>query len=106
MRKVFLSILLAIGAMLGVYAQEVPQANVEQNAQAAAVGGEQGASAQLTPEQAGKIALGAVKGQIVDIDFEYHENAYEVEVLDSTGKKFEVKINATTGAVIYSKLDD
>ncbi|MBR1374514.1 MAG: PepSY domain-containing protein [Cardiobacteriaceae bacterium] len=62
---------------------------------------------QLNPERAGKIALEKFEGgKITDIDFEYHENLYEVEVLDKNGKKFEVKINAKDGTVVSTREDD
>lgn len=61
---------------------------------------------QLNPERAGKIALEKFEGgKIEDIDFEYKENLYEVEVIDANGKKFEVKINAKDGSVVSTKED-
>ena len=66
--------------------------------------------ARLLPiDQIRNIALRtAGGGRITDIDLERRlgYSYYEVEVRDARGLEHEIKINATTGAVISHKIDD
>ncbi|MBQ7626131.1 MAG: PepSY domain-containing protein [Rhodocyclaceae bacterium] len=63
----------------------------------------------ISVQQAKQIALQAVGGGwVTDIELENKRSAnpyYDVEVRDNRGREYEVKINATTGAVISVKRD-
>lgn len=63
----------------------------------------------ISVQQAKQIALQAVGGGwVTDIELENKRSAnpyYDVEVRDNRGREYDVKINATTGAVISVKRD-
>lgn len=45
---------------------------------------------------------------MLDVDFERktHGDFYDVEVVDAQGIKYDVRINANNGQVVYSRIDD
>lgn len=61
----------------------------------------------ITAQQAATIAANHVGGRAVDVDFERksHGNFYDVEVVKNNGQKYDVRINAATGKIEYSKYD-
>lgn len=65
------------------------------------------ASKAITAQQAATIAANHVGGRAVDVDFERksHGNFYDVEVVKNNGQKYDVRINAATGKIEYSKYD-
>lgn len=65
-------------------------------------------SAHITAQQAGDIAAKHVGGQVLDVDFERktHGDFYDVEVVNAQGIKYDVRINANNGQVVYSHIDD
>lgn len=64
----------------------------------------------ISYEQAGDAALKAVgKGTIVDIEFEHKRSLgdfFDVEVRTPDARKYDVRIDAKTGRVVYSHIDD
>ncbi|NYF25356.1 PepSY domain-containing protein [Sporosarcina sp. JAI121] len=61
----------------------------------------------ITIDQAMAIALERVPGQVVKAELDYEDGmlVYEVDVRTMEGYKYEVKIDANTGAVLKVKLD-
>jgi uncharacterized membrane protein YkoI len=47
-------------------------------------------------------------GEVIDVEFEQKKRryVYEIEILEATGQVWEVKLDATTGALIKLELDD
>lgn len=62
----------------------------------------------ISAQQASDIAAKHVGGQVLDVDFERktHGDFYDVEVVDAQGIKYDVRINANNGQVVYSRIDD
>lgn len=68
----------------------------------------QNAAVRISVEQAKQIALRKVgSGRVTEIELERKGATYyyEVEVKDNRGREYEVKINATTGAILSFKRD-
>ncbi|MEK4713977.1 PepSY domain-containing protein [Sporosarcina sp. FSL K6-1540] len=61
----------------------------------------------ITINQAMAIALERVPGQVVKAELDYDDGmlVYEIDVRTAEGHKYEVKIDANTGAVLRVKLD-
>jgi outer membrane murein-binding lipoprotein Lpp len=51
-------------------------------------------------------ALGAVQGEVKEIELERGSNAYEVEVLGKDGRLHEVMVSADDGKVLGQDMDD
>ena len=64
----------------------------------------------ITHEKAAQIAVAKVGGgQATDVEFDRSRNKpdhFDVDVRMANGQKSEVKVDAKTGAVLSSKLDD
>lgn len=62
---------------------------------------------QIAMEDAMGIAREQVQGQVVKVELERKGGVliYEVDIVNSQGVKYEVKIDATTGAVLEIELD-
>jgi uncharacterized membrane protein YkoI len=47
-------------------------------------------------------------GEVIDVEFEQKKRryVYEIEILEASGQVWEVKLDATTGALIKLELDD
>ena len=64
----------------------------------------------ITYEKAAQIAIAKVGGrQATDVEFDRSRNKpdhFDVDVRTANGQKYEVKVDAKTGAVLSSKLDD
>jgi len=63
----------------------------------------------ITHERAAQIARQAVKGgrvTSVEFDHEARDDHFDVDVRMANGQKYEVKVDAKTGAVLSSHLDD
>ncbi|WP_286176991.1 PepSY domain-containing protein [Brevibacillus brevis] len=62
----------------------------------------------ISVEQAEKIALAKVNGNIksIKLDEDDHHYAYEVEVRSAKGQEVDLEISATTGAVLDVDWDD
>ena len=71
---------------------------------------EQNRASYITHEKAAQIAVAKVGGgQATDVEFDRSRNKpdhFDVDVRTVNGQKYEVEVNAKTGAVISSKLDD
>ena len=71
---------------------------------------EQNRASYITHEKAAQIALAKVGGgQATEVEFDRSRNKpdhFDVDVRTANGQKYEVEVNAKTGAVISSKLDD
>ena len=66
------------------------------------------AAVKISVEQAKQIALRKVgSGRVTEIELERKGATYyyDVEVKDNRGREYEVKINATTGAILSFKRD-
>ncbi len=61
----------------------------------------------LQSDQAMAIALERVPGQVVKAELDYDDGmlVYEIDVRTAEGYKYEVKIDANTGAILRVKLD-
>lgn len=61
----------------------------------------------ITIEQAMVIALQRVPGQVVKAELDYDDGmlVYEIDIRTAEGHKYEVKIDANTGAILRVKLD-
>lgn len=61
----------------------------------------------ISIEQANEIALQRVPGQVVKSELEFDDGMliYEVDIRTADGQKYEVEIDAVTGAVLKVKLD-
>lgn len=62
----------------------------------------------ITQEAAIKVVTdaGYTNPHDVDFDDDRPEGEWEIEAFDSSGKKFDIEVNATTGAIIKAELDD
>ena len=64
----------------------------------------------ITHEKAAQIAVAKVGGgQATNVEFDRSRNKpdhFDVDVRTANGQKYEVKVDAKTGAVLSSKLDD
>ncbi|MEI3604515.1 PepSY domain-containing protein [Pseudogracilibacillus sp. SE30717A] len=62
---------------------------------------------QITIEEAMRIALERVPGQVVKVELEQRRGAwvYEVEILTPQGVKYEVKVDINTGAIVKVEID-
>jgi len=64
----------------------------------------------ITHEKAAQIAVAKVgSGQATDVEFDRSRNKpdhFDVDVRMANGQKYEVKVDAKTGAVLSSHLDD
>ena len=64
----------------------------------------------ITHEKAAQIAVAKVGGgQATDVEFDRSRNKpdhFDMDVRMANGQKYEVKVDAKTGAVLSSKLDD
>lgn len=64
----------------------------------------------ISYEQAARIAVGHIgDGTAVEVDFDHEEHQgsyFEVDVRAADGREYDVKIDARTGKVWSSKLDD
>ena len=71
---------------------------------------EQNRAQYITHEKAAQIAVAKVGGwQATEVEFDRSRNKpdhFDVDVRTANGQKYEVEVNAKTGAVISSKLDD
>lgn len=71
---------------------------------------EQNRASYITHEKAAQIAVAKVGGgQATEVEFDRSRNKpdhFDVDVRTANGQKYEVEVNAKTGAVISSKLDD
>ena len=71
---------------------------------------EQNRASYITHEKAAQIALAKVGGgQATEVEFDRSRNKpdhFDVDVRTANGQKYEVEVDAKTGAVISSKLDD
>lgn len=59
----------------------------------------------ISGEEAKKIALNEVDGRVDDVDYEDDENVFEICIKTSSGKKYEVIIDAGTGNVLKVEED-
>ncbi|MEK5037705.1 PepSY domain-containing protein [Sporosarcina sp. FSL K6-3457] len=61
----------------------------------------------ITIDQAMAIALQRVPGQVVKAELDYDDGVlvYEIDIRTAEGHKYEVKIDANTGAILRVKLD-
>lgn len=63
----------------------------------------------ISSQKAKQIAQSRVKGTVKSIDFDRNDDGYgatyDVEIRNSKGLEYDVKINAKTGKVIYVKRD-
>ncbi len=61
----------------------------------------------LSLEKILKIARKQIQGIILEVELEYEKKIliYELEVLDKKGIVWEIKLNATTGAIIKKEQD-
>lgn len=61
----------------------------------------------ITIEQAMAIALQRVPGQVVKAELDYDDGmlVYEIDIRTAEGRKYELKIDANTGAILRVKLD-
>jgi uncharacterized membrane protein YkoI len=61
----------------------------------------------ITINQAMAIALERVPGQVVKAELDYDDKmlTYEIDIRTADGHKYEVKIDANTGAILRVKLD-
>ena len=61
----------------------------------------------ITIDQAMVISLERVPGQVVKAELDYDDGmlVYEIDVRTTEGHKYEVKIDANTGAILRVKLD-
>lgn len=61
----------------------------------------------ISIEQAMTIALQRVPGQVVKAELEYEDGmlVYEVDIRSQDGVKYEVQVDAITGAIIRVKMD-
>ena len=61
----------------------------------------------ISIEQAMAIAVGRVPGQVVKAELDYEDGmlVYEVDIRTADGRKYEVRIDANTGAILKVKLD-
>ncbi|BAH44923.1 hypothetical protein BBR47_39460 [Brevibacillus brevis NBRC 100599] len=60
----------------------------------------------ISVEQAEKIALAKVNGNIIKLDEDDHHSVYEVEVRSAKGQEVDLEISSTTGAVLDVDWDD
>lgn len=62
----------------------------------------------ITRDAAIKVVTDAGYNTVTDVDFDNDkpDGEWELEALDSTGKKFDIEVNATTGKIIKAELDD
>lgn len=64
----------------------------------------------ITHEKAAQIAVAKVgSGQATDVEFDRSRNKpdhFDVDVRTANGQKYEVEVDAKTGAVLSSQLDD
>ena len=71
---------------------------------------EQNRARYITHEKAAQIAVAKVgSGQATDVEFErsHHKpDHFDVDVRTANGQKYEVEVDAKTGAVLSSHLDD
>ena len=71
---------------------------------------EQNRASYITHEKAAQIAVAKVGGgQATDVEFDRSRNKpdhFDVDVRMANGQKYEVKVDAKTGAVLSSHLDD
>lgn len=61
----------------------------------------------ISIEQAMDIAVRRVPGQVVKAELDYDDGllVYEIDIRTADGYKYEVKVDATTGAILKVKLD-
>ena len=61
----------------------------------------------ISMEQAMNIALQRVPGQVVKAELDYDDGMliYEIDIRTAEGYKYEVKVDANTGAILRVKLD-
>ena len=71
---------------------------------------EQNRASYITHEKAAQIAVAKVGGgQATDVEFDRSRNKpdhFDVDVRTANGQKYEVEVDAKTGAVLSSQLDD
>lgn len=63
----------------------------------------------ISYEKVGEVAAAKVGGTVEKVDFEYSKRRgahFEVNVAGKDGKDYDVKVNAKTGEVISSEIDD
>ena len=69
---------------------------------------QQNQSRLISYEQAAKVAQQTVAGSSVeDVEFdkEYNGAFFDVELRDAQGREYDVRVNAETGKVVYSRRD-